>query len=82
MSALLLSHCKQGFESRCNLFQGVAIAENAKNGVIGRKYLIVRFLWTIEPIVGKETLCLFGIVSFEEGIKTGGNPRKFLISNN
>ena len=53
-------------------FKGVGIAQNAKEGVIGRKVFVVHFLWTIETFVGKETFCLFGLLSLQERVKTGG----------
>ncbi len=40
------------------------------------KLLVVHFLWTIEPFVGKETLCLFVLVSFEERVNTGGTTEE------
>ena len=57
-------------------FKGVAIVQNAEEGVIGRLFF-VNFLWTIEPFVGKEAFCLFGLVSFEEGVKTGGTEESY-----
>ena len=57
-------------------FKGVAFAQNAKEVVIERKFFVVQLLWAIEPFVGKETLCLFGLVSFEETVKTGGTTEE------
>ena len=53
-------------------FKGVVITQNVKEGVLGRKLFVDRFLWRIEPFIGKETLCLSGLVSFKEGVKTSG----------
>ena len=50
--------------------------QNAREGVIGRNFIVFHFQWTIEPFVGKETLCLFGLVSFEERVKTGGTAEE------
>ena len=57
-------------------FKGVVIAQKAKEGVIGRKLFVVRFLWTIETSVGKVTFCLFSLEIFEEGVKTGGSTEE------
>ena len=57
-------------------FKGVVFAQNAKEGVIGMKLLVVHFLCKIESFVGKETLCLFGLVRFEEKVKTGGTTEE------
>ena len=83
LPALLLNHCyNKVLKVVVIFFKGVAIAQNAKEGVIGRKLFVVHFLWAIEPFVGKEAFCLFGLVSFEERIKLVAPPRNFIMSSN
>ena len=58
-------------------FKGVVIAQNAKEGAIGRNLFIVHLLWTIEPFLRKETLCLIGLASFEERLKADATIEEF-----
>ena len=57
-------------------FEGVAIAQNAEEGVIRRKFFVVQFLFTIERFVGQEPFCLVSLLSFEKGVETSGTTEE------
>ena len=80
--ALYIKPLLRKFPNRLDLFEGVAFARNAGEGVVRRRFLVVQFLFTIQALLGEKQFCLVSLVSFEKKSMLVAPSRKVTISGN